>query len=723
MKKIIFLMVLFWPFICASEHIVGGDIYYTCEGEGGSLNSRVYSITYVQYFDCSSGFGDNSLILNIWHKGEHNYFPVLLDEIVFVGNPDYTCIMLPSDVCIEKRIYQGDIELEVSDSSYYVLFQDCCRTENVTNILNSSSVGLTHYFEISPSSQVNCNSSPFFSSLPPTSLCVNEYIELVQNAMDNDSDQLVYEFCAPLDENSDSQKGSPPPYNSIQFVSPSFDYDYPFGVGEISLDSDLGILSGVPSVTGVFVIGICISEYDNGVYLGTTRRDYEISVTPCEPLVSVGIDYDDLSDNGRFIVNSCGESVVEFNNLSTNTDYITDFIWVFHDGVGIDTSYEWNPIVDFEGAGSFVGELQLNSYGICPDTGFFNVNIVEDLRADFIVDYDTCISGPVLFTDRSSSVGSDLFSWKWNFGDDTFADSSSSLKFYNDPGVYPVSLCITDNFNCKDSVTHYVDWMPAPDSIIVIPDYVFGCVPLEVSFTNLSWPVDSTYGFFWDFGDGGKVFDAMEPSYIYNKEGAYDLYVSVVSPNGCDIETFIPGFINVERGPIADFEFFPDDVLSGDSDFVFVNNSRGIISSKWMFNDVDSSFIESPVYSFSDTGSQLVTLIVSDLLGCSDTLVKYIDVFPESVFFMPNAFTPNGDGKNDVYKGKGSFLGIEKFEFIVWDRWGRVVFRTYDFNVGWDGRDFKSQEELNSGVYIGVVRFVGSRGRHYEFINNIALVR
>jgi len=74
---------------------------------------------------------------------------------------------------------------------------------------------------------------------------------------------------------------------------------------------------------------------------------------------------------------------------------------------------------------------------------------------------------------------------------------------------------------------------------------------------------------------------------------------------------------------------------------------------------------------------------VTNTWGCSDTIVKTIEVASDFKLFVPNSFSPNGDGVNDVFAPKGR--GIKKYALSVYDRWGRIVFESSSFEVGWDG--------------------------------------
>ncbi|MEZ4986641.1 MAG: gliding motility-associated C-terminal domain-containing protein [Saprospiraceae bacterium] len=109
--------------------------------------------------------------------------------------------------------------------------------------------------------------------------------------------------------------------------------------------------------------------------------------------------------------------------------------------------------------------------------------------------------------------------------------------------------------------------------------------------------------------------------------------------------------------------------------------------------------------------------------GCTDTATALIDIFPDIRYFIPNAFTPNGDGSNDFFVGKGIVSGIQDFHFRIWNRWGEPVFETEDPFSGWNGRKNNTGQEMPAGVYLVVVTFRDPRGEPYEIKGFATLVR
>jgi gliding motility-associated-like protein len=99
-----------------------------------------------------------------------------------------------------------------------------------------------------------------------------------------------------------------------------------------------------------------------------------------------------------------------------------------------------------------------------------------------------------------------------------------------------------------------------------------------------------------------------------------------------------------------------------------------------------------------------------------------VDVVPLFTFFLPNAFTPNADGRNDVYRGAGIFFGVEQYEMLIFNRWGECVFESKDPYVGWNGQKSNTGFRCPAGVYPVVVHITGERGKKFTYTGVATLV-
>ena len=142
-------------------------------------------------------------------------------------------------------------------------------------------------------------------------------------------------------------------------------------------------------------------------------------------------------------------------------------------------------------------------------------------------------------------------------------------------------------------------------------------------------------------------------------------------------------YIEIARNPIAYFTIDPENPTILNPEVQFYDKSKGIINKwSWNFSGFEASSKQNPKFTFPESTKDkyMVKLEVTDTNTCvGDTLIA-VFVGPEFSFYVPSAFTPNGDGLNDVWKPVGSGLNGAKYEMIVFDRWGQLVFKTNDLD-------------------------------------------
>jgi gliding motility-associated-like protein len=490
----------------------------------------------------------------------------------------------------------------------------------------------------------------------------------------------------------------------------------------ISIDPNTGIITGRPIFQGQFVVGVCVSEYRNGILLSRIIRDFQFNVANCDPTVVADIEEDFQLSDQEFVVNSCGDFTIDFQNQSFQQIYIDNFAWRFDIDGQTEVFSEWSPSITFPGVGSYQGELILNENTDCGDTANIFVNIFPAIEADFTYAYDTCVAGPVAFTDLSVTGSCCLTDWDWSLGDGTASSVQNPMHTYQSPGDIPVTLTVRDTNACVDELTQVIPYFPAPAIIVIAPSEETACQPAEIFFNNLSVPIDTTYDIFWDFGDGNSS-GAISPSHTYEEPGVYTVSIDITSPIGCQIDTTFDDLITVLTSPVAGFSYTPEQPSNLFPDVQFTDESERASSWQWDYGVPPGSFLPSPRVIFPDTGIYEVMQIVRHPSGCTDTAFAIIDVIPEIRYYLPNAFTPNGDGTNDTFKGKGVLPGITNFRFMIWNRWGEPMFETDDPLAAWNGRKNNVGQDAPSGVYLVVATFRDPRGEPVERKGYVTLIR
>jgi gliding motility-associated-like protein len=130
----------------------------------------------------------------------------------------------------------------------------------------------------------------------------------------------------------------------------------------------------------------------------------------------------------------------------------------------------------------------------------------------------------------------------------------------------------------------------------------------------------------------------------------------------------------------------------------FTDESTNAASVHYNFGDGMETDTLNPVYWYTTYGTYEVSQIVENEQGCVDTIIKEIVVNTNENIFIPNSFTPNGDGKNDVFYPVQRGIQSKDFEFFVFNRWGQLIYQSNDPSQGWDG--LQKGKEIKTGVYV-----------------------
>jgi gliding motility-associated-like protein len=292
-----------------------------------------------------------------------------------------------------------------------------------------------------------------------------------------------------------------------------------------------------------------------------------------------------------------------------------------------------------------------------------------------------CAGVPIPLAALGGAGGDGSLTYDWGTGPG--ASPFTTVTLYND-----TTICVTLSDGCETpDVTRCV-----PITILQTPpmaysaDTTIGCSPLPVRFTF----VDTTGGaaITWILGDGYTSVGSTSFAHTYGTPGQYDVGVEVIWPNGCATDTVINSMISVIAVPVADFTWSPQppNILEPLVEFQDLSVPN-VVSWEWTFHEAGSSDEQNPTFSYpTDVGGYYpVTLVVTNELGCADTTTRIVFVEDLFLVFVPNTFTPNGDGHNELFYVNGNDIATDEFELRIFDRWGGEVFGTTDRFASWDG--------------------------------------
>ncbi|MEI6852323.1 MAG: PKD domain-containing protein [Bacteroidota bacterium] len=261
-------------------------------------------------------------------------------------------------------------------------------------------------------------------------------------------------------------------------------------------------------------------------------------------------------------------------------------------------------------------------------------------------------------------------------------------------------------------------------SIVAMPNS--GCSPLNVAF-DYSPPanvLDSTWH--WDFDDTYSTNNTSTDSsvqHLYTHHGNYTVTFTAQDVNGCTVTATTP--VAVYLTPIADFYYSPDYAYTDYPLIFFKDQSTGALLWNWSFGDpvipsLNVSTLQNPSHSYSDSGLFHVQLIV-DNNGCKDTANKDVYIYLNALVFVPNAFTPNEDGKNDIFIPAISGVDESDYSFVIYDRWGKEMFSTHDVAQGWNGKN--NGKDVAQGVFTYVIDYTEIKGVGHKIKGLVTLYR
>lgn len=764
MKRLLpVLLIILVKISVHANHLVGGDISYKCLGGGQ------FEITLNVYRDANSGGAllDDPAIIAIINRDNNSiiYRNVSLFNTKTVPNNSLgPCVTNPPIVNIQQGTYKTTVSLSSNSNGYSIVYQRCCRNENILNLSAPETQGSTYETFLSPSAIFNCNSQPQFKNFPPTTICINSELDFDHAAIDANGDSLVYALCPPLKGLNQSTPAldpangvgvALPPYQSVNFLNP-FTFSSPIASNPpISINPQTGQLKLTPTQEGRFAVGICVSEYKNGILISKYIRDFQFTVFNCNATTaSINVPNATVtSTTTQTYYNFCEGLAVNFENKSTRN--LTNF-WDFGvAGINNDTSIQVSPSYLYQDTGIYKVTLIINKGQVCADTTFAFVYIRPIVTAGFY-HQNSCSQQSIQFFDTSSTVTNDINSWTWTFGNGQNSSAQNPNTTYQNSGSFPVTLAVTTSRGCKKNVTKNITIDPKPDAK---SENAKACLNIPVTLKNLS--TISSGSIVQNLWNNINIF---EPTYTFSTPGIKNISLEVISDKGCKDTTNVQ--LDIQDSLVASFQTSSLSACTG-TPIDFTSTSVGSINSyTWDLGDGTTQSSADVTHAYSIGGSYPVTLTITNSL-CGNTktskLVQitqtpfvnlpdevktcigqlksltvmdsagtkivwstgstkptiWVDasissvnvsverqgcfakdsviITPKCEFYIPTVFSPNNDNINDAFNVIAD--NIISYQLRIFNRWGQEVFATNNFSKSWDGEFNGEPQPVDSYIY------------------------
>ena len=439
---------------------------------------------------------------------------------------------------------------------------------------------------------------------------------------------------------------------------------------------------------------------------------YNITVTSAENCVeSTSIE---IFEPEPLTVNANNDTLICFGDpiiLSAQAQGGTPtYIYNWNQGLGIGQNHSITPAFN-----TTYSVFVIDENGCQSVTENINVSLNTALDVDISTNDTTiCYGESVILTATGSGGNNGPYTYTWDpggiVGQSISVSPSSSTEF---------SVVISDGCNSIPDIDKTeVNIYDLPEVDFVTTDTA-GC-PELVSNIYFKGDAGSIVSYDWlinnDFYDTTSFITTS-----FNSPGCYEVELTVTDTNGCINNYSENCFIEVYPVPDNQFTHLPDTATILNPYFTFIDQTEGAVSWQWDFGDGSTSITTNPFHVYQDTGVYTVQLITTNNYGCIDTTYKNVRVDYLFNLYIPNSFSPNDDGFNDLFFAKGDGFEMDSYELFIFDRWGELIFTSDDINYGWDGRYKK--KTLPQGVYSYRIDLIDYEGKPRKILGIVTLIR
>lgn len=466
------------------------------------------------------------------------------------------------------------------------------------------------------------------------------------------------------------------------------------------------------SPTPMFV-GASIDWYENGVLIGTGDSmvvnppvgitQYIATTTNCGSLISdtMLLTLDPLTLSETKINPTCANAAN--GSITATATGTAPYTYIWKDSTGAVIQTDANVSGPATLSNLYMGPYSVTVIGSLG----CQIQHFDTLTAAFFqAAFTSTPTGYCQYTDlqfQDQSIGVAPTGWGWDFGDGTYSVSQNPTHLYVDSGLFDVSMIIMVPGGCSDTVTHTIQVWPAPIAAWTVSPLTI-CVNQQLTFTDHSSYYPKQWD--WSFGDTSSVNGTgATATHSYYQAGMYTVTL-VETDSLCGNDTAI-GLVNVNAYPVTS-----------------IGNDTSVCKGTQLVLDAG---IPNMVYLWS-TGATTQTITVTPQKaaeynvtlnnhGCTYNDAIEIGILCE--LYIPNAFSPNRDGTNDVFMTFGT--EVIEVHIRIYNRWGQLVYSGDDLKKGWNG--YMGTQEASVGVYTYDIKATFINNETKEYKGNLTLLR
>lgn len=411
-------------------------------------------------------------------------------------------------------------------------------------------------------------------------------------------------------------------------------------------------------------------------------------------------------------VNPLGDTICPNDTITLSasaTGGNGNYFFVWDQGLGVGSTHDVSPnqTTDYS-------VIAYDSTGCASEEVTVSIEVRELDRSKFEVHGGEEICKGEMGTIWASynDEGADVdFSWDQGIGN----GEGPHHVLPNDTTTYTVTVSDPCQNQLTDSVT--VPVLPIPKVSVEVPD-VDSCGEASVICKNDTNTASST-AYEWKFSNG-ETRHEEEPKLQFNSSGQHSAKLYLTNQHGCENMDGDQFEVTIHPIPSADFDMDPEESTSiMEPEFAFHYNDPYAMEWTFDFGDGDSSNKRDPVHEYDEVGTYDVTLSAKTIYGCEAEKTKEIVVEEKFAYYVPNAFTPDGDGVNDEFDGEGT--GYVAREMMIFNRWGELVFESTNPEEGWDGT--VNGNTVRPDTYVYKIKVQDLHGNWHEKEGHVTVVR
>jgi len=744
-----------------ASHCMGGDITYTCLDTDGNRDSFLVTLKFFR--DCKGVSAPTSATLNYSSASCGINGTITLSPVPGQTGIDITpvcpggqsaCSNPSAAYGVEEYVYQGILVLNAQCTDWVLSWSTCCRNAAITTLANPGGESLYLHAMLN-NVTVPCNSSPQFLNTPVPFTCVMQFTSYNHGVYDPDGDSLVFTLVNPMDG----------PSTPVAWGS-GYSATNPLStVNGVSIDPNTGTITFIPDQTQVGVLSVLVEEYRNGVKIGETVRDIQFTVVNCnnnlptasgidssglydtavcpgqsfcfdiythdlDPFQSVTIGWNQGIPGGTFTSTGGQYPTATFCWTPTASDvgthlftvtvqddacpYTGTNVYSYHvevrnpsidlgpdvslcDGDSIQmnplitvdfTSYDWSPVTGVSDPtikNPVLSPSVTTTYvlhgtnGFCDAYDTITVQVGQTPTLTVTPDTSVCIGESITL-----QAGSNASNFSWS-PSGTLNNPNIANPTATPDSTITYTVTVTNAQGCTNQGTVQVTVNPLPSVNAGLDEVI--CYGDEIQLTANGTAVSYTWA-------PSTISPPNQQTVTVSPNSTTTYTVTGTDANGCSNTDQVTVIVMPAPSVSADYD---TTIFAGDPANLFGTGSSGIISWIWNPGNISGQNI---VVTPEETTWYVLT--VTDTNGCTNQDSVLVTVLVDGEVYIPNAFTPNGDSRNDeLYVINEGPVNLNYFR--VYNRWGQLVFEGTNVGpgFGWDGT-YKGEPQP-SGVYTWVV--------------------